>query len=431
MSVGRKPGLRLVTAERRGQLSWEMMRLDDCLPEEHRAREVWDYVAGLDLSRLYDAIASVEGGAGRPALDPAMLMSLWLYAVLEGIGSARQLAQLCERDIVYRWIMGGEPVSHKTLSDFRVKAGPVLDDLLSRSVAALAAADVIDLESLAVDGMRLRASAGSNSFRSKERLAELDRLAREKVAKLRQELESDPGASDRRTRARRQRAVDERKRKIEAAQQAEAEIEAQRAEEAAEQRRKQPANKRPPRASTTDADARIMKMADGGFRPAYNVRLVSDVESQLVVGVSVGSNGSDRGQLGPAVSEIEERYGQRPRELLADGGFDAKTDIEALHASDKGAVAAFCPWPRTTDRQPRPLTDKDGPGVRAWHERMVSEEGKKRYGQRFATERPHADMRNRGLTRVLVRGMERVKSVVLWYVHAHNFLTISRLRRPA
>jgi transposase len=408
-----------------------MMRLDDCLPEDHRAREVWDYVAGLDLSRLYDAIGSVEGGAGRPALDPAMLMSLWLYAVLEGIGSARQLAQLCDRDIVYRWLMGGEQVSHKTLSDFRVKAGPVLDDLLSRSVAALVSAEVIELDSLAVDGMRLRASAGADSFRSKQGLAELDRLAREKVAKLREELESDPGASDRRTRARRQRAAEERKRKIEAAQQAEAEIEAQRAKEAEEQRRKQPANKRAPRASTTDADARIMKMADGGFRPAYNVRLVTDVESQLVVGVSVGNNSSDRGQIGPAVAEVEARYGQRPQEMLVDGGFDGKKDIEALGTSDRGAVAVYCPWPDTKAGEPRPLTDKDGPGVRAWYERMVSEEGKKRYARRFATERPHADMRNRGLARVLVRGFDRVRSVVLWYVHAHNFLTISRLLRPA
>jgi transposase len=430
MSVGRKAGLRLVTAER-GQLSWEMVRLDDCVPAEHRVREVWEYVEGLDLSRLYDAIGSVVGGAGRPAIDPAVLMTLWLYAVLEGVGSARQLALLCKRDVVYRWIMGGEKVSHKTLSDFRVKAGPVLDDLLSRSVAALVAAEVIGLGSLGVDGMRLRASAGAGSFRSQERLAELDRLAREKVAKLREEAESDPGASSRRTQARRQRAAEERERRIKAAQEAAAEIEAQRAKEAEEQRRKEPANKRPPRASTTDADARIMKMADGGYRPAYNVRLVTEVESQLVVGMSIGNNGSDRGQLGPAMAEVEQRYGQRPEELLADGGFDSKRDIEELHAADQGAMAVFCPWRRTRDGQPQPLKPKDGPGVRAWRERMTSEAGQERYGLRFATERPHADMRNRGLTRVLVRGVERVKSVVLWYVHAHNFLVISRLLRPA
>lgn len=429
MSLGRETGLRLARAERR-QVEWQMACLDELLPEDHRARQVWVYVEGLDLSRLYEAIESKEGEAGRPAIDPAILMALWLYATLEDIGSARQLARLCERDISYRWILGGVTVGHKTLSDFRVEAGPVLDDLLSRSVAALVLAQVVDLRCVAVDGVRLRASAGASSFRRRQRLGELHELARQKVAALRTELDSDPAASDRRGQARRLQAAEDRRRRVERAQQAQAEIAAQHAAADKKQRRKKPSEKQP-RASTTDAQARIMKMADGGFRPGFNAQVKTEVDSGLIIGVSVGNNASDRGQLGPAVAEIDERYGQRPQQVLADSGFDSKADIEALHRPENGTVAVFCPLPCTKDGRIRPLQAKDGPGVQTWHQRMSSDDGKALYNRRFATERPHADRRNRGLTRVLVRGIDRVKAVVLWHVHAYNFLTISRLLRVA
>ena len=430
MALGQKVGLRLAQAER-SQVEWQMACLDELLPEDHRARQVWEYVESLDLSRLYNAIQSHEGGAGRPGVDPAILVALWLYATLEDVGSARQLARLCTRDISYRWILGGVTASHKTLSDFRVEAGVVLDELLSRSVAALVSSGVVDLQCVAVDGMRLRASAGASSFHRKKRLDQLHDLACEKVTKLRAELDSDPGASDRRGQARRIQAAQDRKRRIEEAQQALAEIEAQRAAEAKEQRRKEPANKREPRASTSDAQARVMKMPDGGFRPGFNALFKTAVDSGLIIGMSVDNNGSDRGRLGATVAEIEQRYGLRPQQVLADGGFDSKTEIAALHEPENGTIEVFCPLPCDRDGQVRPPLAKDGPGVLAWHQRMNSDDGKALYRQRFATERPHADMRNRGLTRVLVRGIEKVKAVVLWHVHAYNFLTISRLLRTA
>ncbi|TWT15560.1 IS1182 family transposase [Reyranella sp. CPCC 100927] len=430
MAQGRKAGLRLAMAER-SQIEWQMACLDELLPQDHRARQVWMYVEGLDLSGLYEAVGSVSGEAGRPAIDPAILVALWLYATLEDVGSARQVARLCERDIAYRWVLGGVGVSHKTLSDFRVDAGAVLDDLLSRSVAALVAADVMDLQCVAVDGVRLRASAGASSFRSKQRLGQLHDLACQKVAALRAELDSDPAASDRRGQRRRLQAAADRQRRIEQAQQAQAEIEAQRAAEAKQQRRKKPANKREPRASTSDPQARVMKMADGGFRPGFNAQFKTAVGNALIVGVSVDNNGSDRGRLGATVVEIEQRYGLRPQQVLADSGYDSKADIAALHEPGNGAIEVFCPLPRDRRGQVRSPCAKDGTGVLAWHQRMNSDDGRALYRQRFATERPHADMRNRGLTRVLVRGIKKVTAVVLWHVHAYNFLTISRLLRTA
>lgn len=411
MAEGLKAGIRLSRAVRT-QLEWQTVCLDDLIAEDHRARAVWAYVESLDLSPLYERVRTVVGEAGRPAIDPAILMALWLYATLEGVGSARLLDRLCESDHAYRWICGGVGVNYHTLADFRVEAGPVLDDLLSRSVAALVAAEVVDLSCIAVDGVRVRAAAGSGSFRSKERLEELDRLAREKVTTLRAEVESDPAAATKRLQVRRLNAAEDRLRRLEAAREAHAMIAAQRAAEAKSQRRKTPKKGKTVRASTTDPQARIMKMADGGFRPAYNVQVKTAVASGFVVGVAVSDHASDRGQLAPAMAEIKQRYDDTPERVLADGGYDGKDDIERLHEDE---IVVFCPV--ADEHKP-----SDSPGVRALRERMATAEGQAQYRKRFATERPHADMRNRGLQRFLVRGKKKATAIVLWFVHAHNFL---------
>jgi transposase len=430
MALGRVSGLRLARAER-SQVEWQMACLDELVPEDHRVRHVLAYVDRLDLSELYGAIGSKVGEPGRPAIDPALLVALWLYATLEDVGSARHLARLCERDVTYRWILGGVRVGHKTLSDFRVEAGAVLDKLLSGSVAALVSADVVDLSCIAVDSVRVRTSAGAGSFRRKHRLAELNELAAAKVAALRAELDSDPAASDRRGRARRRQAAEDRQRRVEQAQQALAEIEAGHAAAAKKQRRKKPANRHEPRASTSDPQARIIRMPDGGLRPGFNIQVKTEIQHGLIVGLSVGNNASDRGQLDPAVAEIAGRYGQRPKQLLADSGYDSKADIEAVYRPENGGVEVFCPLPCDKQDIPRRPQPKDGPGAVAWYRRMMSGEGAAMYHRRFATERPHADMRNRGLIRVMVRGIDKVKAIVLWHVHAYNFLTISRLLKPA
>ena len=172
MAKGKPAGLRLETAER-GQIEFQQGSLDDLLSLDHRARQVWDYVEGLDLGRLYGRVRTTVQSTGRPAIDPAILMSLWLYATLDGVGSARLLDRLCKGEAAYRWLCGGVGVNYHTLSDFRSEAGPVLDDLLSRSMAGLIASGLVDVQTVAVDGLRVRASAGSGSFRTGEGLQEL------------------------------------------------------------------------------------------------------------------------------------------------------------------------------------------------------------------------------------------------------------------
>jgi transposase len=430
MAKGRWAGLRLETAER-GQKKWDESSLDDLLGPDHLARQVWDYVEGLDLSVLYGEVRTTVVSSGRPAIDPAILLALWLYATLDGVGSARLLDRLSRSEAAYRWLCGGVGVNYHTLSDFRTKAGPVLDDLLSKSVAGLIEAGLVDVSTVAVDGVRVWASAGKHSFRRGERLAALHEAAVEAVKQLRTEVEEDPGSAERRRKARRQAVSEDRLRRLEQARAAHAEIERRRQQEAAEQRRKKKQNEKPVRASTSDPQARVMKMGDGSFKPAYNVQIKTAVQGAHIIGVSVTDCGSDRGLLGPALDEIEQRYGDverydelKPVQALADGGYDSRADIERLHAEN---IILFCPLPNNTKGDPAAPRRGDGPGTIAWRQRMATAEGQAAYRRRFATERPHAHMRNHGLRQLLVRGADKVKAVMLWHAHAFNFLQFKRL----
>jgi transposase len=386
---------------------------------------VWEYVERQDLSVLYRRVQTTRTSSGRPAIDPAILMALWLYATLDGVGSARLLDRLCRSDIAYRWLVGGVSVNYHTLSDFRTSAGPFLDQLLSHSMAVLIASGLVEAETLAVDGMRLRASAGSSSFRTDAGLAELRRTAAEKVDELRRDLEADPDAAWSRRQARRAAAARDRQERLERALEAHREIAEKRQEEDREQRRKTAKKRKPARASTTDPQARIMKMGHGGLQPAYNVQFVTTARDAHIIGVRVTNRASDRGQLIPALDEIKRRYGLQPRRVLADRGFDAKKDIEKLHGEQ---IEVFCPPQGSTDETQPPPQRRDGEGVLAWRRRMATPEGQAIYKGRFATERPHGHMRTHGLHRVLVRGIDKVAAVVLWHVHAFNFLQFRRLR---
>jgi transposase len=193
------------------------MALEDLLDTDHQARLVWDFCTGLDLQPLYESIRSREGGPGRAAIDPRLCVALWLYATLEGVGSARALAWLCSHHHAFRWLCGGVSVNHHTLSDFRVGHVDVLDRLLTHSVAVLREQDLVDLNRVAHDGMRVRASAGAASFHRRVTLEECLAEAEDQVARLKEELEDDPAAPSRRHAAARERAARERAERLQQA----------------------------------------------------------------------------------------------------------------------------------------------------------------------------------------------------------------------
>jgi len=399
------------------QVEWRPVALDDLLGDEHRARAVWQYVEGLDLTPLYEPIRATEREAGRPATDPKILLALWLYATVDGVGSARALARLCEEHVAYQWLCGGVPMNYHTLADFRTAHVAYLDTLLTQSVAALMAEGLVELSRVAQDGMRVRASAGAASFRRRATLERCQAEAEAQVQALRGELDTEPAASTRRQRAARERAARERSARV---AQALAHLPALEAKKAAAEQAKA-------RASTTDPEARVMKMPDGGFRPAYNVQLATDTATQLIVGVDVINEGSDRGQLAPMVEQLEDRHQQPPAAMLVDGGFATFADIETV--SPATTVYAPVPKPKDPTRDPYVPLPGDSPAVAAWRQRMGTPEAQAIDKERAATaECVNAQARNRGLLRLLVQGRVKVRAVALWYALAHNLMRTLALR---
>lgn len=411
----------------RDQIELRAVDIDSLIGADHPARVIWAYVEGLDLSVLEDTIQAREGVPGHPPIAPRLMLALWLYGTSDGVGSARALARLCASHDAYRWLCGGVSVNYHTLSDFRLSCPALLDDLLTRNVAALSAAGVISLDEVVQDGVRVRASAGSASFRRAKTLGRELKKAKRLVARLKQETHDDHGASNQRIGAARERAARERQARVEAALAKLGEIEAERARRA-KTNKAAVAKQRAPRASTTDSQARVMKMADGGYRPAYNCQVATVAQGQVVVGIDLDTTGSDRGRQREMLGQIEARYGRWPKRLLIDGGF-AKNDDTEWAAGRR--VKIYGPAARnkhgTDPYAPRPT---DGPGVAAWRRRMKSPHGKSVYRRRAPGECINARFRNWGLQQFAVRGPDKVVTVLRWVALANNVLQGYRLTRP-
>ena len=403
----------------RSQVELRPMDLESLLPQGHRARLVWAWVERQDLSALYATIKVCEGGVGRSAIAPQILLGLWLYATLDSVGSARELSRLVLEHDAYRWISGGVQVNHHSLSDFRVAHGAALDEMLSASVAALMTAGAVKLQCVAQDGVRVRASAGAASFRRKGSLQENLRLARTRVQELKEQIDADPGQPSRRKAAAQQRARREMEQRLQQA--------LDRLPELEQIKRRNGGKAEDARASSTDADASVMKMADGGYRPAVNAQLASDCDSQVIVGVEVSTAGSDMAQLAPMVDQVGQRCGKTPEQWLVDGGFPAHEQLDAV--AEKTQVYAPVPEARSKKDAQEAKQDKHAPkpddseAVAQWRERMATLQAKELYKLRAATaECVNAQARNRGLQRMPVRGLGKMRCVVLLFALAHNLM---------
>jgi transposase len=425
MSTDNKPPARVSRPERT-QIEWQPFALDELLPSDHRARVVWRYVDSLDISALYDKIRAVEGEAGRNAVDPKILLALWMFATIEAVSSARQLARLCERDIAYMWIRGGVGVNYHLLSDFRVAHGEFLEQLLTDTVATLMHQGLVTLEVVAQDGMRVRANAGSSSFRRQPSLEKCREEAGEQVRRLREESQNEDttGESNARREAAGKRAAQERAVRVDKALEELAVLKEQK-----EKREKGTGDKA--RASTTDPEARTMKMGDGGFRPAYNVQFASDGKARVIVGVSVTNSGSDGGQMSKMHEQVSARHGKTPEKYLVDGGFATHDDITIVekqgtevHAPIHGEASME---KKGVDPHSRQRRDTDESF--AFRQRMATDEAKELYKQRPSiAEFPNAECRNRGLHQFRVRGLVKVTAVSLLHAVTFNFMRMIDLQ---
>jgi len=436
-----------VMTPQRNQVELRAVDLEALLGPDHAARTVWAFVQSMDLAPLYARIKSVAGRGGAPAIDPAILVALWLWATIDGVGSAREVDRLCERDDAYRWICGGVGVNYHSLADFRTEHEAWLDAQLTRSIASLLDRRLVTLNAVAQDGLRVRAHAKASSFRRREKLAALQAQAQAQVHALKRELTEDAGASTRRKQAAVERAAREREQRLAAALATMDKLQRKPAPQAkttkpskrrgrkgddksddAPAAKHGPDAKAQPRVSTTDADARVMKMADGGFRPAFNAQLAVDADTQLIAAVAISNSGSDMGQMSPMHQDIQQRYGLTPDHWLADGGF---TKLQAIDELTARGTQPVVPPPRSRNPNVDPFEPKatDTPAQAQWRDFMRSDFAKALYIQRGATvECANAQLRRRGRSRFNVCGLVKARAVLLWHALAHNLMRMRSLQ---
>jgi len=388
---------------------FQTVNLDALVGEDHLARLLWRLVGTLDLSAFLSPIEAREGAPGRDATDPKILVTLWCYAICDAVGSARELARLCESHDAYRWICGGVSLNYHTLSDFRVAHSEALEKLFSEVTTLLLRKGLASVERCAQDGTRVRASAGTSSFRREPSLNKCREAAREQLEQAKK-LAEDPGLSAAQKKAQ-ARAALEREARIE---------EALKELPKVREIKKSVEKKEQARVSTTDPEARVMKMANGGFSPAYNVQLATTTQGGVIVGVDVTNVGSDAEQMKPMLEQIEERTGQRPKEMLVDGGYDSLDVLD--EAAGKGTKTYK---PPRTPKNGVPISYEPHPGdteaIAEWRARMGTEEAKEIYKERASTaEYVNAALKERQGLKLRVRGLKKVLAVVLWHALAYN-----------
>ena len=295
------------------------MDVERLIEEDHAARSIWELVGRLDLSRYYAVIAAVEGRAGREHTDPQVLISLWLYAYSRGISSAREMARRCEYEPAFQWLCGLAPISHRTLSGFRSDQKAALDDLFVQVLGMLSAEGLITLERVTLDGTKIKANAGGNTFRRQEKIEAHLQLAREQVRLMEEQAAEEEQRAKRQVAARR-RAARQRQSRLEAAV---CEV------ERLQQEKKDDRDTFVARASSTDPEAHVMRNGEGGTVPSYNVQLLTDTTHGLIVNVEATTAAVDHHQLEPALNRCAQTLGRHPRQIIADGDYTNHASVAA------------------------------------------------------------------------------------------------------
>jgi transposase len=483
-NASNKPLIRYVN---RQQMSWRAVDVERLIDEDHAARAIWTLVGRLDLSSFYRGIESSAEEGGRPAFDPQLLISLWVFAYSQGIGSAREVARRCQYDPAFQWLTGLGEVNYHTLADFRVEKQKELDGLFTQVLAALSKEGLIRLEQVMQDGTKIKALASTRSYQREGTMQGHLERARQRVAEMgdpRNE-EASPKAKQAQARARR-----EQQERLESALEELQKLQERRSGEKA---------KSGTRVSTTDPQARVMKQSDGGLALSYNAQISADATHGLIVGVAVTQDANDSAQLLPAVDRVEERLGKTPQQMVADGGYTTRDNIEKLAEREidflgsmrwenvpSGASlpkrlppSAFlyqpernryvCPEGKVLHPQGRsekrpgliyyryeakaedcqgclrkpqccPDNEKRGrsvarpqesPVVSAFRRKMVSEEAQSQYRRRGrVVEFCHAWIKSKlGLRQFHVRGLVKVQMEMLWACLTYNLQHWARLKK--
>jgi transposase len=391
----------------RNQVAIRFEAPEDVLPADHRARVLWHLLGQLDLSPLLAEAKSVEGRQGRDVLSVRMLLTLWLYAISEGIGSGREIERRLKTDPAFQWIVGDQSVGRTKLNEFRVSHRVALDKIFTDVLAVLLHKQLLSLDLVAQDGTRVRASASAPSFRRAE---SLEACREQAQLHLRAVLAEDDDEADLRARKAREAKAREHAERVEAAIAAVKQLDNGRRDSK-------------PRASTTDPEARVMKMPDGGFRPAFNVQLATagspEGGPRTIVGARVTNVGSDMGSVKPMLDDIAQRTGRLPETLLADANHASFEDIK--DAAARGVEALVSVPKRSKNAKAQA---ERAPEIEAWLKRMETDESKEKFRARASLcELTNAHAKSRfALSTLLVRGIEKVTCVVLLTALVSNLL---------
>ena len=307
---------KLVPVDRK-QMRWTSVAVEDLIAGDHKARAIWELAGKMDLTRFTESLRTHEGSAGRPAWDPQVLVSVWVYSYSEGISSARQIERMMEWEPGLKWLTGMEEINHHTLSDFRVRHKASLDELFAKLLAMLESEGLLDLGQVMHDGTKIRAYGGADTFRRKPTLERHLETARELVAQMGDPRADGCEADQRRSRqqAAQERAARERQQRLE---------HALREMEALQQQVEKPDQVR---ASMTEPEARLMKHGDHAILPSYNAQISTDSKNKIIVGVHLSQCSSDAQSLEPAVEQVQENLGRKPEQVVADGGFTNRDNI--------------------------------------------------------------------------------------------------------
>ncbi len=482
--ISQQPLIRYVN---RQQMSWRAVDVEHLIGEDHPARAIWALVGRLNLRAFYQAIQSSTEEGGRPAIDPQLLISMWVYAYSQGIGSAREVARRCEYDPAFQWLTGLQEVNYHTLADFRVEKQQELDELFTQVLGALSKEGLITLEQVMQDGTKIKAQASSRSYLQEETIREHLERARRRVAEMgdpRNE-ESSPKAKQAQVRARR-----EQQERLASALE---ELQKWQARKSGEKAKKET------RVSISDPHARAMHQPDGGLALSYNAQISTDAAQGLIVGVAVTQEPNDSGQLLPAVDRVEQRLEKKPQQMVADSGYSTRENIEKMATREidflgtmryenvpRGAnlpnrlpPSAFlyqpeknhcvCPEGKVLHpagqrkrragiiyhlyearledcqacpRKPQCCPDNQKRGrsvtqpeessvVMAFRKKMASEEARKQYRRRGrVVEFCHAWIKSKlGLRQFHVRGLKKVRMEMLWACLTYNLQHWIRLKK--
>jgi len=376
-SAGNPPPAPRLKPINRAQLQWRVVDVEKLVSATHPVRAIWELTGRLDLSRFYAGIGAVEGVAGQATLQPRLLISLWIYAYSQGISSAREVSRRCDYQPAFQWLTGMEKINHHTLSDFRVGHGAALDELFQEVLAVLSAMDLVRMKRVTQDGTKIRAQASRETFRREGKIRAHLELAAQQIAAMGDPREEE---ASRRVKKARERAVRERKQRLELALE---QLEQVRAS------KKSGEEKAAARVSETEPEARIMPLSEGGFAPAYNVQISADAAEDLIVGVEVSQCSGDHRELIPAVERMEAKLGQKPEQVVADGGYTNRENILEMHAQQVELIGSLGEEEARSrsQLQRRGVSEEFRPNAFVWEEaanryccpagKILSYEGKK------------------------------------------------------